>query len=136
MGAFQILVVSSDDARARPLVDLLRAGGHQVVVEPNPASAATSVSRDSCDLLVLDLREPGIDPAGLAAALTPPGIAHAPVPLEAIERAHILLALRYTRGNKRRAAQLLGIARSTLIQKVRRYGIQPADLVADDGAGD
>lgn len=136
MGALQILVVSSEDTRARPLVDLLRAAGYQVVVEPDHAAAAVVVTQDPLDLLVLDLHAPGTDVAALAAALTPPGISAPPVSLEAVERAHILLALRYTHGNKRRAAQLLGIARSTLIQKVRRYGIQRADLVSDGDAGD
>jgi DNA-binding protein Fis len=31
--------------------------------------------------------------------------------------------LRYTEGNRRRAAQLLGISRSTLLHKVRKYGL-------------
>ena len=34
---------------------------------------------------------------------------------------HIALALRHTRGNRSRAAKLLGISRSTLIAKIRRY---------------
>jgi DNA-binding protein Fis len=31
--------------------------------------------------------------------------------------------LRHTRGNKRQAALLLGISRSTLLHKVRKYGL-------------
>jgi DNA-binding protein Fis len=31
--------------------------------------------------------------------------------------------LRFTRGNKRQAALLLGIARSTLLAKIRKYGL-------------
>jgi DNA-binding protein Fis len=31
--------------------------------------------------------------------------------------------LRYTDGNKRQAAHLLGISRSTLLHKVRKYGL-------------
>ena len=46
------------------------------------------------------------------------------MPLDDVERRHIIATLQFTRGNKRRAAQLLGIARSTLIQKVRRYGLE------------
>ena len=75
---------------ARPLVDLLRAGGHQVVVEPGPAAAATAVAQDPLDLLVLDLHAPGTDVAALTAALTPPGVSAPPASLEAVERAHIL----------------------------------------------
>ncbi len=47
----------------------------------------------------------------------------APVTLEEIERRHVAATLRHTGGNKRQAARLLGIARSTLQQKVRRYGL-------------
>ena len=48
-----------------------------------------------------------------------------PESLDAAERRHIALALRFTAGNKRRAAELLGIARSTLLHKVRKYGLTP-----------
>jgi transcriptional regulator of acetoin/glycerol metabolism len=39
------------------------------------------------------------------------------------ERRAIVDALHATGGNKLRAAQLLGIARSTLLEKVRRFGL-------------
>jgi DNA-binding protein Fis len=45
--------------------------------------------------------------------------------LEAAERRHIALMLRHTSGNKRRAALLLGISRSTLLHKVRKYRLDP-----------
>ena len=47
----------------------------------------------------------------------------APAPLDDAERHHIAATLRHTRGNKRQAAHLLGIARSTLLAKVRKYGL-------------
>ena len=47
-----------------------------------------------------------------------------PDSLDAAERRHIALTLRYTGGNRRRAAQLLGISRSTLLHKVRKYGLE------------
>jgi transcriptional regulator with PAS, ATPase and Fis domain len=43
--------------------------------------------------------------------------------LEQIERAAIKLTLGQTRGNKALAAKLLGIAASTLYEKVKRYGL-------------
>lgn len=130
MRTLQILIVAPDDVRSHELAELLRSAGHQVAVEPDPAAAALAMGRQALDTLVIDLRAPATDLEALGAALTPPGTPPPPAPLEVIERAHILVALRHTRGNKRRAAQLLGIARSTLIQKVRRYQIQPAELGA------
>jgi DNA-binding NtrC family response regulator len=46
--------------------------------------------------------------------------------LEDRERETILQALLDTRGNKKKAAELLGIQRPTLYAKLRRYGIGPA----------
>ena len=45
----------------------------------------------------------------------------APESLDAAEARHIAAALRFTNRNKRQAALLLGIARSTLLAKIRRY---------------
>jgi Nif-specific regulatory protein len=46
-----------------------------------------------------------------------------PCSLEDIERQHILAMLNHTGWNKSRAAILLGIERSTLDRKIRRYGL-------------
>ncbi len=45
-------------------------------------------------------------------------------PLEEIEREAIDLALRETRNNKAAAARLLGIARKTLYEKIRKYNLE------------
>ncbi len=49
---------------------------------------------------------------------------YTPVSLEEIERRHILATLEYTKWNKSRAAQILGIERSTLDRKLRRYQLE------------
>jgi len=72
---------------------------------------------------VLDLTLPELDLQRLREALgesAPP-----PEPLESVERRQIAAMLRHTGGNRRKAAQLLGLARSTLLAKIRRYGLEP-----------
>jgi two-component system response regulator HydG len=44
--------------------------------------------------------------------------------LTELEKAHIQRVLGETGGHKIRAAQLLGIDRKTLYQKIKRYGIK------------
>jgi transcriptional regulator of acetoin/glycerol metabolism len=50
-----------------------------------------------------------------------------PVSLEEVERKHILATLQYCEWNKSRAATVLGIERSTLDRKIRRYELGPAE---------
>ncbi len=76
------------------------------------------------DLLAVDLRHPEIDLAALRDALAPRSQLP-PDPLDAAERRHILSVLSYTGGNRRKAALLLGISRSTLLNKLRRYDTEP-----------
>ena len=62
---------------------------------------------------------------GLSAATTSTdATADTPMTLEAAESRAIRLALKSTGGNKARAAEVLGIARSTLQEKVRKLGIE------------
>jgi DNA-binding NtrC family response regulator len=107
---------------------LLREAGHQVIVAADLREAARALDVPGLDVLVVPLSLPGLEPALLRQALAP-GETAPPDPLEAAERRHIARALRYANGNKRRTAQLLGIARSTLLAKVRKYGLD-ADSVA------
>jgi hypothetical protein len=53
-----------------------------------------------------------------------PGELCVDVPLDLVERAHIIRTLDRYRGNKRRAAAVLGIDTKTLYNKLRRYGIE------------
>jgi DNA-binding NtrC family response regulator len=52
-----------------------------------------------------------------------------PRSLEDVERQHLQAMLRYTKGNKLRAAELLGIGRYSLYRKAERLGI---DLNQED----
>jgi len=131
MSMLQILVVSSDDARARDLSHPLREAGHQVETAREPIAAGPQLLDPGLDAVVVDLTVPGLDREGLGQALALSTGSALPEPLEAVERRHILATLAFTGGNKRRAASLLGIARSTLIQKVRRYEIRLPDLESD-----
>ena len=63
-----------------------------------------------------DLPEPAASPASFR-----------PVPLEVIEQQHILATLDSTNWNKSQAAQLLGIERSTLDRKLKRYDVGRPD---------
>ena len=83
-----------------------------------------ALSRPGFDLLLLDLAWPELNLARLREALASSPEAE-PESLDAAERRHIAVTLRFTAGNKRRAAELLGIARSTLLHKVRKYGLSP-----------
>ena len=47
-----------------------------------------------------------------------------PVPLEEIERQHILRTLQHTGWNKSKAATILNIERSTLDRKINAYGLK------------
>jgi DNA-binding NtrC family response regulator len=122
MRPVHLLILDGDAERRAGMVALLRGAGHHVALAPDAASAAEALGRAGFDLMVLDPAWPDLDPARLGEALAS-NRAIAPEPLEAAERRHIALTLRFTAGNKRRAAELLGIARSTLLHKVRKYGL-------------
>lgn len=56
-----------------------------------------------------------------------------PATLAEVERQHIARTLAWTGGNRRQAARLLGVARSTLLAKIRRHAL---DQVMARSAGD
>jgi len=123
-----VLVVSGDRSRAEQLAQELRATGSTVTTETHGPAAAALVAGgmpgDTPGFLVLDLALPDLDLQRLREALgegAPP-----PESLDAVERRQIAAMLRHTGGNRRKAAQLLGLARSTLLAKIRRYGLEPA----------
>ena len=101
---------------------MLRSSGHHAVAAPDAPAAAAAIGLPGFDALLLDLAFPSSTWAGCARRWCRRQPA-APDSLEAAERRHIALMLRHTGGNKRQAAHLLGISRSTLLHKVRKYGL-------------
>jgi len=122
MPPLHILILERDPARLDELLGLLRAAGHRAAAAPDAAAAAMAIGVPGFDTLVLDLAVPDIDLASLRQALAPSDPAE-PASLAEAERRHIALTLRHTDGNKRRAATLLGISRSTLLNKIRKYDL-------------
>jgi polyisoprenoid-binding protein YceI len=129
MTPMHLLVLEHDPERREALLGMLRSVGHHAVAAPDAPAAAAAIGLPGFDALVLDLGVPDLDVGRLREALAPTEPA-VPASLEAAERRHIALMLRHTGGNKRQAAHLLGISRSTLLHKVRKYGLATAVLLA------
>jgi DNA-binding NtrC family response regulator len=119
-----ILVVSADPERVQRVTDALRTSGQDIAIEQRGSAASAQMGEGGPSVLVLDLAFPELDMQRLREALGESS--PAPEPLEAVERRQIAAMLRHTGGNRRKAAQLLGLARSTLLAKIRRYGLESA----------
>lgn len=116
-----VLILDGDTERQQQIATLLQQAGHQVSVD---RSAAGSEAPDlsSYDLLVLDPDLPSVNVHALRQAISS-AVPVMPDSLHEAERRHLAVVLRHTAGNKRKAAHLLGISRSTLLNKVRKYGL-------------
>jgi DNA-binding NtrC family response regulator len=122
MPPLHLLILAHAPERRDALLRALRDAGYQAVPAPDGPAAAQAIGDPGFDALVVDLGWPELELRRLREALAPSRDAE-PDSLDAAERRHIALMLRYTGGNRRRAAQLLGISRSTLLHKVRKYGL-------------
>ena len=122
MKTMAILVVHHDPVCREELVSVLRGSGYTTLAADSAGSAAAQLDGE-VDLLLLELKHPGVDRDAVRRALSLANVAE-PDSLEAAERRHLSLVLRHTAGNKRRAALILGISRSTLLNKVRKYQLE------------
>lgn len=116
--ATAVLVCTEDRIAA---AEALR-GGADGVIDP----------RDPSDLAALFIHRAIERSQGRKSLPSSAGRSDPPRPLEEVareaaeeaERRHILSVLASVRGNRTRAASLLGVARSTLWHKLRRYGLE------------
>ncbi len=116
-----VVIASDREAFTRDLAESLRAHGHNPIVQDSGGSALDALS-SGADAILVDTNLPGVDWEQVRSALGASRTS-VPEPIDAIERRHIAATLRFTGGNRRNAAQLLGIARSTLLAKIRKYGL-------------
>jgi DNA-binding NtrC family response regulator len=123
MKPLHFLVLDRDAERREKLVALLRKADHQAVAMADADAAAEAIAGSEFNALLLDLALPDLDVTALRRAISPAASVE-PDSLEAAERRHLALVLRHTAGNKRKAAHLLGISRSTLLNKVRKYRLE------------
>lgn len=79
-----------------------------------------------------DLNLSTIATSGESAEVASPKTTFEPMSLDEIERRHIHATLRATGWNKSRTAAILGVERSTLDRKIRRYDIKPPNVRADE----
>ena len=127
MRSLHLLILDRDDARRQTVAALFRDAGHVAAAEHEAATGAAALvappggtPAPGFELLVLDLTLPGLDLHGLRGALAPE-YRTPPDSLDAAEARHIARMLDHTGGNRRQAALLLGISRSTLLNKIRKY---------------
>jgi len=86
-----------------------------VILCDGPLITPEFLSKDITD-------EFGGDTAAPPAVPAVPDRAAAMTSLEEVERMHILNVIEHTGGNQSRASRILGISRSTLINKLKKYG--------------
>jgi DNA-binding NtrC family response regulator len=117
-----VLIASERESLTRILAESLRAQGCRPIVQETAGGASDLLGTGTADVLVLDTTLPGPHWNDIRTAIAGDR-SGPPEPLDSIERRHIAATLRFTRGNRRNAAQILGIARSTLLAKIRKYGL-------------
>ena len=117
-----LVILDDDAARRAEMLALLRGAGHHAAVAPDGEAAAEALTRPGFDLILLDLSWPELNLARLREALAP-----APTRSRSRWMPPSAATSRWPSDSppatSGRAAELLGIARSTLLHKVRKYGL-------------
>ncbi len=135
------VIVVGESANLEPVVTAFRRGALDFVEKPLDSGSLEAMARRA-----LAVRELGARRRRVLALLErgehpfqpqeDAPIAQTVGTLRAVERSHIMETLRRTRGNKKQAAQLLGIHRGTLYAKLRRHGLMipatPDEATVDD----
>ena len=118
-----MIVAGPDPHALREIAEAFRGLGYHAIPAEDLSLAGEVLAAANAEYLVLGLGFPRIDLDALRRAIDPAG-APEPESLGAVERRHIKSVLEQTGGNRSRTARLLGISRSTLLSKIRRYGME------------
>jgi DNA-binding NtrC family response regulator len=106
------MILLSSDRNVRGAVDAVRAGAWDYLTKP--------VTTDALVQCVTEALSSGRSNGSTSAMID----IDAAITLDELERAAIEAALRRTRGNVTRAMKQLGIGRTTLYRKLKRYGLR------------
>lgn len=107
---------------------LVFAFGEELLVEHLPPEFQPGSTMSTSAEMLLQ-RAQGGGESGLGAGETATGAPDpAPVALAEMEKRHILYVLQFVKGNKLKAANLLGISRTTLYEKLKQYEVEDAEV--------
>ena len=151
MAKRRLLIIDSEPTIRWALRNYLESRGYEVAEAESGAEALVQVQRFQPDGLAMDCHLPSeegnllieevksvladvpvvmvasygsINQAAQAAQSGLPDEAIADLPLVEVEKRYIQTVLRNNHGNVEKAAAVLGISRSSLYERVKRYGIQ------------
>jgi DNA-binding NtrC family response regulator len=151
MAKRRLLIIDNQPTIRWALRNYLESRGYEIAEAESGAEALVQVQRFHPDALAMDCHLPSedgnqlieevksvladipvvmvasygnIDQAIQATQSGLPDQANADLPLVEVEKKHIQTVLRNHRGNVEKAAAVLGISRSSLYERVKRYGIR------------